>query len=258
MKVALIQTNLIWENPAQNRSNFEEKINTIASDVDLVVLPEMFTTGFSMHPETLAESMQGETVLWLQHLAKAKNKAMTGSIIIKEKGNFYNRMVFVFPSGEIEYYDKRHLFSLAGEDERYSAGAKKQIVTYKGWKICLQVCYDLRFPVFARNTEDYDVLIYAANWPTTRILAWDILLRARAIENMCYAIGVNRIGEDGNGHPYSGHSQMVDFLGNMLVGPSSEEAVLVATLDKTQIMETRKKLDFLSDRDFFEIKGLKE
>ena len=258
MKVALIQTDIIWEDAKQNRKNFEAKINTIASDVDLIVLPEMFTTGFSMHPETLAESMDGETVMWLQDLAKAKNVAITGSLIIKENGNFYNRMVFVFPSGEMQYYDKRHLFSLAGEDERYSAGAKKQIVEYKGWKICLQICYDLRFPVFARNTEEYDLLIYVANWPTARILAWDTLLKARSIENMCYTIGVNRIGEDGNHHPYPGHSQVVDFLGNILSEPLSGEVILIATLDRDEMLETRKKLGFLKDRDFFEIKGLGE
>lgn len=251
MKIALIQTDLIWENAPQNRNNFEAKINSVASDVDLIVLPEMFSTGFSMHPEQLAESMQGETVLWLQHLAKAKNLALTGSLIIKEKGNFYNRMVFVFPSGEMQYYDKRHLFSLAGEDKVYSAGAKKQIVAHKGWKICLQICYDLRFPVFARNTEDYDLLIYVANWPTTRILAWDTLLKARAIENMCYTIGVNRIGEDGNNHPYPGHSQVIDFLGKNLIEPSGENTILTATLDKTEMLETRKKLGFLNDRDVF-------
>lgn len=256
MKIALIQTDLIWENPTQNRNNFEEKINSIASDVDLIVLPEMFSTGFSMHPEQLAESMQGETVSWLQHLAKAKNLAITGSLIIKENENFYNRMVFVFPSGEIQYYDKRHLFSLAGEDKVYSAGAKKQIVAYKGWKICLQICYDLRFPVFARNTEEYDLLIYVANWPTTRILAWDTLLKARAIENMCYSIGVNRIGEDGNNHPYPGHSQVIDFLGNTLIEPSAEAGVFIATLDKNDMLETRKKLGFLNDREAFEIKDL--
>lgn len=258
MRVALIQTDLIWEDAAQNRKNIEAKIHTIASDIDLIVLPEMFSTGFSMHPQMLAESMAGESIQWLQYLAKAKNAAITGSLIINENNKFYNRLVFVFPSGEIQYYDKRHLFSLAGEDELYSAGAKKLLIDYKGWKICPLICYDLRFPVFSRNTEEYDVLIYVANWPTTRILAWDTLLKARAIENMCYTIGVNRIGADGNDHPYSGHSQVVDFLGNSIIELSEEETVLIAELDKQQLLETRKKLDFLSDQDVFEIKGLKE
>lgn len=256
MKIALIQTDIIWEDAKQNRNNLESKINTIASDVDLIVLPEMFTTGFSMHPDAIAETMEGDSVLWLKSIAKSKKSAIAGSLVIAENDNFYNRLVFVFPSGEMQYYDKRHLFSLAGEDELYSAGAKKLIIDYKGWKICPLICYDLRFPVFSRNTEDYDMLLYAANWPTARINAWDTLLKARSIENMCYTIGVNRIGEDGNSHPYPGHSQVVDFLGNSMIGPSEEETILIAELDKQQLLETRKKLDFLSDRDAFKITDL--
>lgn len=258
MKVALIQTDIIWEDAEQNRKNFEAKINAIASDVDLIVLPEMFTTGFSMHPEGIAETMQGNTVSWLKTIAKSINSAITGSLVIKENDNFYNRLVFVFPSGEMQYYDKRHLFSLAGEKDAYTSGTKKLIIDYKGWKICLLICYDLRFPVFSRNTESYDVLLYVASWPKPRINAWDTLLKARAIENMCYTIGVNRIGEDGNNYPYSGHSQVVDFLGNTFNDPSEETTVIIAELDKQQLLETRKKLDFLSDQDVFEIKGLKE
>lgn len=257
MKVALIQTDIIWEDAEQNRNNFEAKFNTIASDVDLIVLPEMFTTGFSMHPEAIAETieaMEGNSVSWLKTIAKSRNTAIAGSLAIRENDNFYNRLVFVFPSGEIQYYDKRHLFTLAGEKEAYTAGSKKLIIEYKGWKICPLICYDLRFPVFSRNTENYDVLLYVASWPTPRINAWDTLLKARAIENMCYTIGVNRIGADGNNYPYSGHSQVVDFLGNAITEPSEEATVIIAELDKQQLLETRKKLDFLSDRDVFEIK----
>ena len=253
MKIALIQTDIIWEDAEQNRKNVEAKINTIPSDVDLIVLPEMFSTGFSMHPEPIAETMKGETVSWLKTIAKSKNSAITGSLVIKENKHFYNRLLFVFPSGEIQHYDKRHLFSLAGEDELYSAGAKKLIIEYKGWKICTLICYDLRFPVFSRNTEDYDLLLYVANWPTSRINTWDALLKARAIENMCYTIGVNRIGEDGNDHPYPGHSQAIDFLGNTIVESSEKETILIAELDKQQLMENRKKLGFLNDRDAFKI-----
>ena len=173
MKVALIQSLLVWENPQANRNNFEEKINAISEIVDLIVLPEMFTTGFTMNPIKVAETMQGKTILWLQSLAKAKNSAITGSLIIKENNNFYNRLVFVFPSGEMEFYDKRHLFTLAGEDKVYTSGKEKLIVEYLGWKICPLVCYDLRFPVFARNVEEYDALLYVANWPKPRINAWD-------------------------------------------------------------------------------------
>ena len=255
MKVALIQSSLTWENPTANRNHFEEKINAISEQVDLIVLPEMFSTGFTMNPEVVFETIEGETVLWLQSLAKAKNSAITGSLVIKENDNFYNRLVFVFPSGEIKFYDKRHLFTLAGEDKVYTSGEKKLIVEYLGWKICPLVCYDLRFPVFARNIEDYDVLIYVANWPKVRINAWDILLKARSIENMCYTIGVNRIGFDNNNFEHLGHSQTVDFIGNYVLEPQETEGVFIVELNKEKLLETRKKLGFLNDRDTFELKS---
>jgi predicted amidohydrolase len=179
--------------------------------------------------------------------------AITGSMIIKENNNYYNRLLFVFPSGVIQYYDKRHLFSLAGEDAIYTKGKHRLIVEYKGFRICPLICYDLRFPVYSRNTEDYDLLIYVANWPETRIVAWDTLLKARAIENMCYVIGVNRIGEDHNKHKYVGHSQVVDCLGNYLVEPMEIEGVFISILDKEEMHETRKKLSFLNDRDAFTV-----
>lgn len=222
-------------------------------DVDLIILPEMFSSGFTMNPKAVAETMQGETVLWLQHMAKAKNCAITGSLVIQEKGNYYNRLVFVLPSGEIQHYDKRHLFTLAGEDKVYTAGTQKLIIDYKGFRICPLVCYDLRFPVFARNVEEYDVLIYVANWPKPRVNAWDILLKARAVENMSYTIGLNRIGTDANNHEYVGHSQAVDFLGNYIQKPEEIDGVFIVTLDKEQLLETRKKLAFLEDRDTFKI-----
>jgi len=254
MKIALIQSSLIWENPAANRNYFEEKINAIIEKVDLIVLPEMFTTGFTMNPASLAETMQGTTILWLQSLAKAKNSAVTGSLIIKENNNFYNRLVFVFPTGEIQFYDKRHLFTLAGEDKVYTSGKEKLIIDYLGWKICPLVCYDLRFPVFARNVEDYDLLIYVANWPKPRINAWDILLKARSVENMCYTIGVNRTGFDNNNFEHVGHSQVVDFLGNYILEPQEIEGVFIKEISKEKMHETRKKLGFLNDKDSFELK----
>jgi omega-amidase len=253
MKIALIQTSLTWENPIENRSHLAQKITGFMEDVDLIVLPEMFSSGFTMNPQKVAESMEGETILWLQHMAKAKNCAIIGSLVIAENGNFYNRLVFVFPTGEIQHYDKRHLFTLAGEDKVYTRGTQKLIVEYKGFKICPLVCYDLRFPVFARNVEDYDVLIYVANWPKPRINAWDILLKARAVENMCYTIGVNRIGIDANKHEYIGHTQAVDFLGNNLIEPQESEGVFIVELNKEQVLETRKKLAFLNDKDKFTI-----
>ena len=255
MKIALLQSSLIWENPKANRNHFEEKINALAEKVDLIVLPEMFSTGFTMNPEAVFETMEGETIQWMQSLAKAKNSAITGSLVIKENENFHNRLLFVFPSGEMQIYDKRHLFTLAGEDKVYTSGNQKLIVEYLGWKICPLICYDLRFPVFARNVENYDVLIYVANWPKSRIQAWDILLKARSVENLCYTVGVNRVGLDNNNLEYDGHSQMVDFLGNYALKPQENEGVFIVELNKQKLVETRKKLGFLNDRDSFELKG---
>lgn len=253
MKIALIQIPLVWEDPKSNRATIEQKINAIESGTDLIVLPEMFTTGFTMQAEAVAETMQGQTMLWLQSLAKARKCAITGSLIVTEDGKFYNRMVFVFPTGEVQQYDKRHLFTLAGENVVFTAGTEKIIIEYKGWKICPLICYDLRFPVFSRNTENYDMLIYVANWPKTRINAWDTLLKARAIENMSYTIGVNRLGVDGTNLEYVGHSQIVDYLGNSVLEPQKGEGIFIAELDKNRLLDTRKKLDFLKDQDQFQL-----
>jgi len=253
MKIVLIQSDLCWEDSLKNRNNFESKINQIDLQADLIVLPEMFSTGFTMNALVMAEAMNGDTVLWMKSMAKQERCALTGSVIIKENNQFYNRMLFVFPSGEIQYYDKRHLFSLAGEDQTYTSGKEKVIVDYLGWKICLQVCYDLRFPVFVRNVENYDLILYVANWPKVRTNAWDILLKARAVENLSYVVGVNRIGLDANNYEHIGHSQVVDFLGNYVLEPQETEGVFVVELDKDIMLETRKKLDFLSDKDVFEV-----
>lgn len=253
MKIALFQTKLAWENPQTNRNFIEEYFLNEDESFDLFILPEMFTTGFTMNPAAVAETMDGETMIWLKHLAKQKNCAITGSLVIKENENFYNRMVFVFPSGEVEFYNKRHLFTLAGEEKVYTKGTEKVIVNYNNWNICLQICYDLRFPVFARNVENYDLLLYVANWPETRIVAWGTLLKARAIENMCYTIGVNRIGEDANNLLYSGHSQVVDFMGNQIINCESELGIFVCELDKKPQTEIRQKLNFLNDKDDFSL-----
>lgn len=253
MKIALIQTNLIWENPSENRKLLEQKMNVVSLDVDLIILPEMFTSGFTMNPKIVAETMDGATIQWLKGLAKSNNCAITGSLVIQEYGKYFNRLVFVFPSGEIQTYNKRHLFTLAGEDKVYTAGTEKLIIDYKGFKICPLICYDLRFPVFSRNTENYDLLLFVANWPKPRINAWDILLKARAVENMSYVIGVNRLGTDNNNHQYIGHSQAVDFLGNYILEPQEKEEILILELDKSKMLETRKKLGFLDDKDFFTI-----
>ncbi|QYS90018.1 amidohydrolase [Flavobacterium davisii] len=253
MKIAIIQADLVWENPQANRTHFENEINAISEPVDLIVLPEMFTTGFTMNPSAVAETMEGATVQWLQKLAIQKSCAITGSVVIEEAGNYYNRMLFVYPDGSLTYYNKRHLFTLAKEEAVFTGGKEKVIVDYKKWKICLQICYDLRFPVFARNVENYDLLIYVASWPKPRIQAWDILLPARAVENLSYVIGVNRVGTDGSQLEYVGHSQVVDYLGNYLVTPNETASVQLVTLDKEALLEMRTRLNFLNDKDSFNI-----
>lgn len=253
LNTALIQTELVWEDPQSNRSMLEDKLKTLGSKVDLIILPEMFTTGFSMNPATCFETMDGESLKWLKQMASKLNAAICGSLIIKESGRFYNRFVFVDPDGSVTHYDKRHTFTLAGEDKAYSPGNQKVILSYMGWKICPLICYDLRFPVWSRNTEDYDLLIYVANWPDKRVLAWDTLLRARAIENLVYTIGVNRVGHDGEQIDYSGHSAVYDPLGNML-SFSEKDEILLTTLTKSAILKYRNQLRFLQDRDQFTVK----
>lgn len=254
IKTALLQADLAWEDPKANLNKFDERINNLQEPVDLIVLPEMFSTGFSMNANALAEESNGPTVSWMKNTAKQQDAALTGSVIIKENGNFYNRLFFVFPDGKMQTYDKRHTFTLANEDKTYTAGKERLIVDYKGWRICPLICYDLRFPVWARNTSEYDLLIYVANWPETRIHAWDILLQARAIENMSYCIGVNRTGNDGNEYKYNGHTAAYDCLGkNLFDNNRAQEFTQIITLDKSHVEDTRDKLKFLQDRDNFSI-----
>lgn len=255
LNITLIQTHLHWENSEGNRAMFEEKIRAVEEKTDLIILPEMFTTGFTMNAKPNAENENGFTVSWLKALAKDKNCAITGSIIVKDNGLFYNRLYFVTSEGAVEAYNKKHTFTLAGEHKTYKAGRNRIIIEYKGWRICPLVCYDLRFPVWARNTEDYDLLLYVANWPERRISAWDALLKARAIENMSYCVGVNRVGLDGNGHNYSGHSAVYDVLGQQVSTKDFEaEFVETITLSKKHIEDNRKHLQFLNDRDGFSLK----
>jgi len=254
LEVAIVQTDLVWENPEQNRQHFSKKINSISNAVDLIILPEMFTTGFTMNAAKVAETMDGETINWLKELAKEKNVAITGSLIIEEDNQYFNRLIFVHHTGEINTYDKRHTFTLAGEDKVYTAGNKKLIVDYKGWKICPLICYDLRFPVWARNNNDYDLLIYVANWPKPRITAWNTLLKARAIENMTYTIGVNIIGSDTNGHQYTGNSVAYDPLGKEIstIKPL-QNTIEIISISKENLTKTRTKFGFLEDRDGFKV-----
>lgn len=251
LKITIIQSELHWEDAVANRHMFSEKINNIKENTDLIILPEMFSTGFSMNAEKLAEVNDGETLQWMVSEAKKHSTAITGSVIISENEHYYNRLFFVFPDGSYKKYDKKHTFTLAKENETYTAGTEHLFVDYKGWKICPLVCYDLRFPVWARNTVDYDVLIYVANWPKVRTLAWDTLLRARAIENMTYCIGVNRVGFDGNEHEYTGHSAVYDILGKQISTSTSKEFSETVVLEKKHIEANRKHFQFLNDRDTF-------
>ncbi len=256
--VTILQTNLHWEDKTANLQMLEEKINSISIKTEVVVLPEMFSTGFSMRPEELAETLEGETVQWMKRTAAAKKIILTGSLIIKEGNNYYNRLIWMLPNGQYGIYDKRHRFAFAGEDNHYTAGTKRLIASVKGWKINLQVCYDLRFPVWARQQSqpegpEYDVLIYVANWPERRSLAWKTLLQARAIENQCYVIGVNRVGNDGNNIYHSGDSMIIDPMGEVLYTKKDEEDVFTIQLDKEQLDRVREKLPFLKDADGFMI-----
>ncbi len=255
LKVVLVQTSLTWESPEENRDVLAKKMDDVEEGVDLIVLPEMFTTGFTMNPSSVAEVMDGTTVSWMQDQAKRSGAALMGSAVISEGNSYFNRLLFVRPSGKVEWYDKRHAFTLAGEHTVYRVGRQKRVFKYRGWKICPMICYDLRFPVWARNVEGYDLLVYVANWPSERVSAWDTLLKARAIENMCYCIGVNRVGEDAYGHRYPGHSAVYDVLGRLVTTPfGDEEMLLISALNKGEIEKYRTKLQFLQDRDTFNLK----
>jgi len=261
LTVTLIQTDLSWEDKAGNLRMLEEKINDISEQTELVVLPEMFSTGFSMNADQLAEESDGQTLDWMKRIAAAQRIILTGSVIFKEEEKFYNRAVWMLPDGNYGIYDKRHLFAYGKENEYYSAGNKRLIAQVKGWRINLQVCYDLRFPVWARNRADangqpeYDLLIYMANWPAKRSHAWKTLLCARAIENQCYVIGVNRTGEDGNGLQYSGNSMVIDPLGEVLYHHADTEDIFTVTLDKEHLREVRKTFPFLKDADDFDLRS---
>jgi len=254
LNIVAIQANLTWVNPEKNRLYFEQVINKLTSNTNLVVLPEMFSTGFTMKPSSVSETMNGTTVSWMINMAKTYDIGIIGSMVIQENNQYFNRAIFVHPSGHLEIYDKRHLFSLAGEDRQYTPGTNRIVIQFKGWRICPFICYDLRFPVWSRNTDNYDVLLFMANWPIPRIDAWDTLLKARAIENMSYCIGVNRIGEDENGYQYNGHTSAYNFLGEKVASTAEgKEDVLHCEISKTKLDEFRQKLNFLKDQDSFKI-----
>ncbi|MCO5291866.1 MAG: amidohydrolase [Chitinophagaceae bacterium] len=259
LSFTLIQTHLHWEDKVANLQMLQQKIESISQKTEIVVLPEMFSTGFSMNPAKLAETMTGDTVQWMKNIAGRKKLILTGSLIIEEAGKYFNRLIWMLPNGQYGHYDKRHLFAYANEDEQYSAGSKRLIASVNGWKINLQICYDLRFPVWARQSPadneeaEFDVLVYVANWPQSRATAWKTLLRARAIENQCFVIGVNRIGNDGNNIYHSGESTVVDPLGEVLYQKADEEDIFTISLDKERLAAVRSRFPFWKDADKFKI-----
>jgi len=251
LRVTLVQAELAWQEPAANRHRLAGHFRGLAGHTDLVVLPEMFSTGFTMDSSTLAEDMNGPTVGWMREEAAALGCVITGSLIVREEGRCYNRLVWARPDGTLGYYDKRHLFRLAGEEQHFAAGMQRVVLEIKGWRVCPMICYDLRFPVWSRNRDDYDLLLYVANWPQRRALAWSALLKARAIENMCYVVGVNRIGKDGNGATYAGDSVALDFLGQPLSSEGGGDRVETAVLDLESLQSYRESFPAHLDADRF-------
>jgi predicted amidohydrolase len=250
-KITLVQPNIIWEDREANLKKYSEMISRV-EQTHLIVLPEMFTTGFSMNPNKLKEKMGGPSIQWMKALAKEKNAAVAGSVIIEEKGENFNRFLWVFPNGKLELYDKHHLFTMSGEHLYYSQGNKKLVVEYLGWRFCPLICYDLRFPVWSRNTENYDVLLFVANWPSARHHVWKNMLVARAIENQCYCFGVNRVGTDGTGLNYAGDSALVDFKG-FATFLGEQEQVKTFDISYDKLHQFRKKFPVLEDMDRFQI-----
>jgi omega-amidase len=276
LTITLIQTALHWEDKNANLQMLEEKINSIKEKTELVILPEMFSTAFSMDPKKLAEKMDGPTVTWMKKLAESKKIILTGSIIVEDDDEgeikYRNRLIWMLPNGQMGFYDKRHAFAFAGEDKFYTSGNKRLIASVKGWKINLQICYDLRFPIWARqsshqseksddsqadwdkvNNLEYDLIVYVANWPERRVHAWKTLLQARAIENQCFVAGVNRVGNDGNGIYHSGESMVVDPMGEVLYEKAHEEDIFTITIHKQKLEEIRNKFPFWRDADDFMI-----
>jgi len=254
LTLSLVQTDTIWENISANLENLSSKIAQIKDGTDMIILPELFSTGFTMEAVGVAETMDGKGVQWMLDIAKKRKCVVIGSLLILESGHYYNRLIVAFPDGNIKHYDKRHLFSFAGEDKVFKAGEVRMTFDYKGFKICPLICYDLRFPVWARNTEEIDLIIFVANWPNARMLAWDTLLKARAIENLCYVIGLNRVGIDNNRLVYTGHSAVYDAMGSSILNfEPGEETIGSVSIDLDHIAQTRGQFRFLEDRDHFVI-----
>lgn len=253
LNVAIVQADLHWHDPAANLQMFTDSIEALQKPADLIVLPEMFSTGFTMDAERQAEPMDGPSVTWLRDTASQFGIAVCGSLIIRDGTKYFNRFVVMRPNGDFECYDKRHLFRLADEHQHYSAGNRKIVFELNGWRICPMICYDLRFPVWSRNVEGYDLLLYVANWPSRRHLAWQTLVRARAIENQCYVAAVNRCGTDGNALPYLGGSAVVDYLGRDMLDLGEQPGQGTVAIDKPQLVKFRDRFPFHRDADRFDI-----
>lgn len=252
MNVSLLQTSLFWEDPVANRAMLEEKIGTLDGPTDVIVLPELFTTGFTMNAGPFAEPPDLTTTRWMRQQAARTGAVVTGSFIVRDAGNFYNRLLWMQPDGRYHVYDKRHCFRMAGEHEVYTPGTRRLVVAWKGWRICPLICYDLRFPVWSRNTpQDFDLLLYVANWPAARRHAWNTLLAARAIENLCYVVGLNRVGEDGHGVPHAGDSAVLDFKGERLSYEHSLEVIHTETLNLNDLSTFRAQFPAHLDADPF-------
>ncbi|MBA4502851.1 amidohydrolase [Marinobacterium marinum] len=251
LRISLVQTHLDWQQPEANRERLTALLAPLEGQTDIIVLPEMFTTGFTMEPQTVAEPVTGPTLQWMQQQAAVLGAALCGSIVVEDDG-YRNRLLFVTPEGEVHHYDKHHLFRMANEHEYYAAGTERCLIEYKGWRILPQVCYDLRFPVWCRNRDDYDLLLCVANWPAPRRHPWRTLLLARAIENQCYVAGVNRVGEDGKGLDYSGDSLLVDFKGQALLdGPAGEPFIKTGLLNGEDLKQFRRNFPAWQDADDF-------
>jgi len=255
LNVTLVQASLAWQDPATNRRRLGELIGARPGATDLIVLPEMFTTGFTMDPAPNAETMDGPSVAWLADLARSHDVTICGSLVIGQDGRFHNRLLWMSPSGECRHYDKRHLFRMAGEHERYTAGTRRELMRLKGWRICPLICYDLRFPVWSRGADAFDLQLFVANWPAARSSAWRTLLPARAVENQCYCVGVNRVGTDGNGIAYAGDSLVADYLGNVMAHLGAAESVMTVTLDGAALASYREKFPAWRDADAFRLEG---
>jgi predicted amidohydrolase len=253
LRITLIQPILYWESPRENREHLSEMMNSISGHTDLIILPEMFTTGFSMNASALAEPMNGETMEWMKEKAAELNAAICGSAIIEDEGDRYNRLLFVHPDGSYQSYDKRHLFFIEGEIGIFEPGKERVIVNFRGWRIALYICYDVRFPVWSRNRKDTDLALYVANWPASRTQVWQTLLKARAIENQIYVAGVNRIGSDGNEIDYCGDSLLVNPRGEVMSRLENREEVITDTLSWERLENFRVKFPVGNDADDFRL-----